>query len=392
MEWLHFILRWVHLIAGISWIGHSFYFMWLDNALERPEPPDEEVEGKLWMVHSGGFYQVERRKIFPGKMPKILHWFKWEATFTWLSGFFLLGLVYYMSDGLYLLDPAVSDISSGAAIALSLGTLAISWLAYDWLMQSPLGQKKTLINVFLSLVFVGLSYWLTRVYSGRAAFIHIGAIFGTLMVLNVWVRILPGQQRMIDATNRGETPNYTDSKIAKARSTHNSYMTLPVLFMMLSNHFPNFYGHPQNWLVLVLLTLFGAGVRHIMLREKVLAWYSLIPLLSLVGLISITSPAYLKSLKETSVAVQGQTVSFLQVQAIVNLRCLPCHSQNPKDDRFGKSPGGVSFDQPENIKTFAERIHIRAVVSKTMPLANITSITEEERNTLDAWLTDWMKK
>jgi uncharacterized membrane protein len=385
MEWLNLALRWTHLIAGIMWIGNSFYFMWLDSNLEVPEPPDPDVEGKLWMVHSGGFYSVERRKIYPGKMPKVLHWFKWEATFTWITGFCLLTLVYYMTNGMYLLDPEVSDLTPGFAVTLSLGILVCGWLLYDSFMQTPIAKNAWVRNGVLVSAVCGLSYWLCHNFSGRGAFIQLGALFGTLMVLNVWVRILPSQQRMIDATDRGETPNYEESKIAKARSTHNSYMTLPVLFMMLSNHYAFLFGHTHNWVLLILLCVLGAGIRHLTLQGKSGLWAIGPTGAALVSLLVMTNMTW----SDSNHANIGN-VEFSQVHNIVNKRCLSCHSASPSEKLFGPSPGGINFDNPENIKVFASKIKVQAVVGKIMPLANKTQMTAEERATLGAWIDQYL--
>ncbi|MGH7726441.1 MAG: urate hydroxylase PuuD, partial [Candidatus Eiseniibacteriota bacterium] len=247
-EWLDLAIRWTHLIAGIAWIGSSFYFIWLDRHLERLDPSgahgnaDPDLEGSIWMVHSGGFYRVERRKVGPGRMPRTLHWFKWEAAITWLSGVALLGLVYYSTRGLYLLDPAISKLGVGAAIAIGLGSLVVGWLVYDVLWSWGHGSREPIALAISLLLLVGLVVLLCSTLSGRAAFLHLGAVLGTIMTANVWMRILPAQQRMIDATTRGETPDFTLGETAKRRSVHNSYMTFPVLFAMLSSHFPGAYG------------------------------------------------------------------------------------------------------------------------------------------------------
>ncbi|MBI3543862.1 MAG: urate hydroxylase PuuD, partial [Deltaproteobacteria bacterium] len=322
-EWLNLIGRWVHLIAGIAWIGSSFYFMWLDSALEAPETPDEKIEGQLWMVHSGGFYQVQRRRIGPGQMPKTLHWFKWEAMITWLSGLFLLAVVYYLSGGAYLLDSSVSAITNAQAVGMSIGLLVAAWFVYDTLFQSALGRSRA-ATVIAAGLLVGLVYGLTHVLSGRAAYIHVGAILGSCMTLNVWVRILPAQQKMVDATARGEKPDFTNSDKAKRRSVHNTYITFPLLFIMLSNHFPSTFGNRLNWVVLLLIMVAGAGVRHLMVAKntKQAAWVLWPVGAALVALIYLTAPI-------SAPAAAGPAVPFSAVHAIVGQRCLQCHSANP---------------------------------------------------------------
>src|SRR5258706_13381616 len=268
-DWLNLGLRWLHLVVGISWIGNSLYFMWLDASLEKPAPPREGVEGEVWLLHSGGFYQVARRTLGPGLVPATLHWFKWEAALTWLSGFGLLTVVYYLSGGVYLIDPAVLPLSPGQATALSLGVLVVSWLVYDGLWAT-LGRRRAGVAAVISWALLGGAvYGLCHVLSGRGAYIHVGAMLGTIMVANVWMRIVPAQRDQIAAATAGRTPDATLSTRAKQRSTHNSYATFPVIFTMLSNHYPLTYGHPLNWLLLSLLIVAGVAARQIMLaRDK----------------------------------------------------------------------------------------------------------------------------
>lgn len=385
-EWLNLAIRWIHLIAGISWIGNSFYFMWMDSTLAASDKKRDDVDGELWMVHGGGFYRVEKRIIRPGGMPDILHWFKWEATFTWLSGVSLLALIYYTANGIYLLDPAVSSITFPVAVSLAVGMLIASWFLYDLLMESSLAKKSLLaVNAILIPTTVAMIYWLCHTFSGRAAYIHVGAVMGSIMVLNVWVRILPRQKLMIAATERGEKPNLEYGKNAKRRSTHNSYITLPVLFMMLSNHYPMLYGHAHNWILLILLIIVGAGIRHIMLKGKPALWAAVPVLASLAALMVMTATP--KGAQQvSSVSQEGPAVPFTEVKAIVQARCHQCHSAKPADMTFGVLPGGVSFDDEANIPRYAPRILERVVVTKTMPLANKTQITDAERATLARWI------
>lgn len=387
IEWFEFLMRWIHVIAGISWIGNSFYFMWLDSSVAPPEDAASKphVIGELWMVHGGGYYRVEKQKIRAGALPKLLHWFKWEATFTWLSGFFLLGLVYYSSKSLLLIDPAVLKLESHQAVLLSIAVLVGSWFIYDALWQSPIGRSKN-IGTTLSLVLAaGLSYFLCRTFSGRGAFLHFGAAFATLMVLNVWVRILPNQKKMIDASERGAAPDEQMGIRAKIRSTHNSYLTLPVLFTMVSNHIPSAYSHPHAWVVLLILCVIGGLTRHMMLQ-----WNHgrtgaalLVPISLLIAvMVWMTAGAG----RAGANPYAGGPVAFHQAHAVIQKRCIACHSMHPTDPTFPPPAGGVSFDEMENIQRLAERIKFRAVTTKTMPLSNKTGITEEERGILGAWV------
>jgi uncharacterized membrane protein len=385
-DWADLLLRWTHFIAGIAWIGSSFYFIWLDRALSAPAPPRARVEGEVWMVHSGGFYQTEKRRPGPGEVPAVLHWFKWEAMLTWISGIALLVLVYYLS-GAYLLDPAVSSVGRGTATALGIGLLVIGWVAYDWLWRSPLatdraGWGATAISLALLAAVTIVS---CRLLSGRAAYMHVGALLGTLMVANVWLRILPAQQTMIDATKAGRQPDFTLGERAKQRSLHNSYMTFPLLFIMLSNHYPRTYASPVNWLVLLLLCVAGAAVRHAMIGHGAPARWALAPAATaLAAAVFLSTP----QAAVTPIVAPGAVPSFAAVRAVVAQRCLPCHSRFPSDSTFGAAPppAGVAFDTPESIVRLAPRIRVRVVETQTMPLANKTGMTPDERALLARWI------
>ena len=385
LDWLNIALRWTHVIAGIGWIGTSLYFMWLDAALIRPERPEGAVEGHTWLLHSGGFYLVERRKLPPGQLPSPIHWFKWEAAMTFLTGFPLLVLVYYMTGGVYLVDPAVSSIAPGVATALGIGLLIAGWVVYDLLWTSPLARGTGRAASLLSWVLLfAVGYGLTRVLSGRAAYIHVGAMIGTIMVANVWMRIVPAQRDLIAAAEAGRTPDDTLSTRAKQRSTHNSYVTFPVIFMMLSHHYPAINGHPLNWLLLWLLIVVGAAVRHVMLardKGKPADWWLAPAVAAVAVLVYLTSPAWVGGPTRG-----GARVGFPAVKAVIDRRCLSCHSQTPSDDLFRIAPNGVTFDTPENIRARAETIRTRAVVVRDMPLANKTGMTNAERELLARWL------
>ena len=379
-EWLNLLVRMAHFIAGIMWIGTSFYFVWLDSAFEPPKEKSDSVEGELYMTHGGFFYRVEKRRFGAGAVPPGLHWFKWEATFTWLTGFALLWIVYYASNAAYLIDPGVRALTQGQAILLGLSFLVGGWIIYDLLFRSPLGRSAwgNVIGLALAAVAVWL---LTHTFSGCGAFIHLGAMFGTIMVLNVWMHILPMQRAMIAAAEAGREPDFEMGKKAKRRSMHNSYVTLPVLFTMISNHFAGLYGHPQNWLVLCLVVVAGALFRHTMIRAK--AW----PLAPAFGCLAVmmwmTAP---RKATIPSAAVGDAKVPFSQAYAIMQTRCYACHSANPTDDIFKIAPNGIMFDSPEKAKAFAPRIYERAVAQKTMPFLNKTQMTDEERAILGRWI------
>ena len=385
LDWLNLGLRWTHLIAGIGWIGTSLYFMWLDAALIRADPPQGDVEGHAWLLHSGGFYLVERRTLPPGQLPSPIHWFKWEAAMTWLTGFPLLVIVYYLTRGAFLVDPAVSSIGVGAAVAVGIGLLIVSWIVYDALWTSPLARGAGRAATAISWVLLfAVAYGLTHVLSGRAAFIHTGAMLGTIMVANVWMRIVPAQREQIAAAEAGRAPDATLSVRAKQRSTHNSYVTFPVIFTMLSHHYPTTYGHPLNWLVLWLLIVVGAGVRHVMIgreRGRPTDWWLLPIAAALVGVVYLTSPAWFGATTRA-----GAPVAFVVAKEVIDRRCLSCHSTRNTDDVFRVAPNGVTFDTPDNIRARADTIRARVVVLRNMPLANKTSMTEAERDLLARWL------
>jgi uncharacterized membrane protein len=383
-DWANLLLRWAHFIAGIAWIGSSFYFIWLDRALTQPAQPKAGVEGDLWMVHSGGFYQVEKRRPGPGDVPPVLHWFKWEAMLTWITGIALLVLVFYLS-GAYLLDPGVSRISRLAATALGIGLVVFSWPVYDGLWRSPLARHPAPATAVSLALLTAVTILVCRLFSGRAAFMHVGALLGTIMVANVWERIIPAQKQMVDATRAGRAADFTLGERAKQRSVHNSYMTFPLLFIMLSNHFPATYAIPENWLVLLLLFVAGGAVRHAMIGHGVSSRWALVPAgLALAGAMLLSTP------KGAAAPARGNAADsvppFHVVRSIIDERCLPCHSQYQSDRTFGPTPGGVTFDTPESITRLAERIRVRAVDTKTMPPANKTGLTDAERALLARWI------
>jgi uncharacterized membrane protein len=399
-EWVGLALRWTHFIAGIAWIGSSFYFIWLDEHLERvlagaPEAArDPDLEGSLWMVHSGGFYRVERRRVGPGRMPRTLHWFKWEAAVTWLSGALLLGLLYYGTGGLYLTDPLVSSVTQGTAVLIGLAAIIGGWVVYD-VLWTGLGERRPGMALAISLVLLGaVVALLCSTLSGRAAYLHVGAVLGTIMVANVWARILPAQTAMIRATDQGRTPDFTLGDKAKLRSVHNSYLTFPVLFAMISNHFPGTWGAPHRALVLGLLIGLGMGARHLMIGRgpRRLAWA--VPMAgALVALVLFTAPAKLEGSGQAAspevaeaLAGGGAAPSFAEVQAIVLARCVACHATAPRIAAFGAAPGGVSFEDPARIVRYASRIRERVVMTRTMPLGNMTRMSEEERLVLARWI------
>ena len=382
--WLEYILRFSHLVAGIAWIGSSFYFIWLDSAFEPPVVPKRNVDGELFMVHGGFYYQVEKRKIYPGELPKVLHWFKWEATLTWITGFMLLIAVYYLRGANLLVDKRVMDLTQAQAIGLSLGLAVAGWFIYDFIWHRIANKK---ISVVASLLLLAMIIYMNaNTFSGRGAFIQTGFMMGSMMLLNVWVRILPGQRKMVADAQAGKVPDYSFSAKAKTRSVHNTYFIFPVLFIMLSNHYAAIYNHPQNWILLILLSVSGAMTRHAMVTQKPVERWTLLPAaIGLAALVFMTGQSFKTPNQNLGV------VEFSQVKPILEKRCNTCHANNPTDDIIKTAPNGVIFEEEEETKMYLPRIYEQVVVAKTMPLANKTQITDEERALLGAWVKQNMK-
>lgn len=390
-EWLNLVVRWFHVLVGIGWIGTSFFFIWLDAHLTPRKGAAEHSVGEIWLFHSGGYYEVEKRRFVPVEVLPALHWFKWEAYLTWMSGFALLVIVFYMNGAVYLVDRNVADLGQGEAIAIGVGSLFVGWLVYDALWRSPLARNEPLASAISLLLLVGVAYGLTRLLSGRAAYIHVGALLGTLMAANVWLVIQPAQRRMFAANRAGQVPDPSWGAKAKQRSVHNNYMTLPVVFAMISSHYPGTYGHPYNWAILIVLFLAGAGVRHFLNTHEAVGhaagWVLAASLAAVITLAIVTA-----SPPGGGTAARGDaaaaSVSFAAARVVFEARCLPCHSAHPKDDVFREPPNGVAFDTPDQIKRFADKIKLQVVNTRLMPLANKTGMTESERALIGRWIAE----
>jgi uncharacterized membrane protein len=381
--WLEYLLRFSHVVAGIAWIGSSFYFIWLDSSFMPPGSPRRNVEGESFMVHGGFYYLVEKRKIYPGELPPVLHWFKWEATLTWITGFLLLTVLYFLNGASLLVDPSKLALSQGQAVGLALAIIAASWLVYD-LVWHPRWMKSQALSTALSAVLgAGLIYGLTRVFSGRGAFILTGATFGTMMLLNVWIRILPGQAKMLKAAQAGEVPDYSVSLKSKTRSVHNTYFIFPVIFIMLSNHYPSIYQHPMNWLLLIILSVSGALTRHAMVTKKAVERWTLAP--AAMGLLALVFMTTVPAAPELASA-RFANVSYEQVHEVIQARCLRCHASNPTDDVYKTPPKGVVLETESQVRGLADRIYFMAVQNPIMPLGNKTGMTTDERAMLGSWL------
>lgn len=382
MEWLNILVRVMHITFGIAWIGASFYFVFLENALNRTENVREELAGNLWAVHGGGFYYLEKYKIAPKEIPKNLHWFKYEAYFTWVSGFCLLFIVYYFNASALLIDKNVMELTTLHAISIGVGSFVVAWVIYDQLCKSKLIKYQTLFSIVGFVLLTLFAYLYAHVFSARAAYIHFGAMIGGLMVANVFFVIIPAQKAMVKAAKEQKPLNPLLGKNALARSIHNNYFTLPVLFVMVSNHFPSTFGYQYPWITLMIISLGAAGIKHYLnLREKKEQSFWVFPLsvLILLSAAFISAPS-----KNPNACKEG--VSFTEVNTIIQNRCTPCHSSSPTDDFYKSAPNGVMYDTPEQILLKKDLIMQRVVITKTMPQNNKTNITEQERNVIRCWI------
>ena len=387
LEWLNLLVRWLHFTAGVSWIGASFYFVWLDNHLTSPADPADAsrgVSGELWAVHGGGFYHSQKFLTGPKGQPltRALHWFEWEAYATWLSGMAMLALVYWAGANSYLIDRSVLDLSPAAAIAISIAWLVAGGVVYEILCRAFEKQPRVLgvaIFVFLSLAAWGLAH----VFGGRAAYIHVGSIIGTIMVANVAHVIIPGQRKMVEAIRAGREPDPRFGSLGKLRSVHNTYFTLPVLFIMISNHYPMTYGGPYAWLVLVLIGVAGVLVRYFFVLTHTGRFVVALPFAALLILAAV---AFALAPRSQTVASGDAGVSFGRVGTIVRERCAVCHSEHPTQPGFAVAPQGVLLDSPQQIAQNAAGIDQQAVRTHAMPLGNLTHMTDAERATLGAWI------
>jgi uncharacterized membrane protein len=386
LEWLNLLGRWVHLITGIAWIGASFYFVWLDAHLHAPRDRAEgerlDLAGEVWSVHGGGFYRAQKFRIAPAELPEPLHWFKWEAYSTWLSGMFMLVLVYWLGAGVYLIDPAVADLSPGTAVAIAAGFLVGGWLVYDALCRSRLGANEPVLAAVL-LAGCSLAAWaLCQLFSGRGAFIHFGAMLGTIMAANVFFVIIPGQKALVRAKAEGRAPDPIHGMRGRQRSVHNTYFTLPVLFTMISNHYASLTQHRHAWLALVGMAVAGATIRlWFVMRHRGQSS----PALIAVGLAAIAGTFALAMPRVDASRAGSGVPGFDAVRQVVEARCAGCHAERPTYPGFASPPKNVVLDSPEAIVRQAQTIHQQTVVTKAMPIGNLTRISDDERALIDAW-------
>jgi len=382
-EWLQLLLRWTHLITGVAWIGASFYFIWLDNSLTPPrdarDAPDA-VGGELSAIHGGGFYSVQKYRVAPAELPATLHWFKWEAYSTWLSGFALFVVLYWWHAGTYMIDRGVAAIAPWQAVAISAALLAGGWLFYDQLCKRLGFAHERLLGTLL-VVFVGVvAFALSHVFGGRAMYMQIGAMLGTMMAGNVLFVIVPGQRALVDAKRQGRAPDAVHGLRGKQRSVHNNYLTLPVLLIMISNHYPMTFGHPHAWLVLLCMLLLAAWVRHFFnLRHRGRTVWA-IPASAALGALAL---AVAIAPPMPAAATQA---SFADAQSIIRARCSACHAAHPRQEGIGVAPKGILLETPDQIVANAAAIRAQAVASHAMPLGNLTGMTDDERARLAAWI------
>lgn len=387
LEFLGLLVRWLHVIAGIAWIGSSFYFIWLDNSLEPPplgsDAAKKGVAGELWAVHGGGFYNPQKYAVAPAALPPHLHWFKWEAYTTWLSGTALLVLVYWLRTQAMMIDVSVRALSPWQAVGIGAASMAGSWIFYDLLCRSPLGRRDGLLGAVVFAFVTALSWGLAHLLGGRAMFLHVGTAIGTIMAANVFFVIIPGQKRMVAAMRAGHAPDPRDGRRAKQRSVHNNYFTLPVLLIMVSNHYASTYAHPFNWAMLMFLAAAGVLIRHFFnLKHKgVYAWHYPASGAVLLGLVAWWTAPRLPPLPP----VAGE-VNFNRVRSIIGQRCVACHSPAPTFPGIAVPQAGVLLHLPAGILQNAQRLYQQVAVTRLMPLGNATQMTDEERAVIAAWI------
>jgi uncharacterized membrane protein len=376
LEWLNILVRWGHLVAGIAWIGTSFYFVALDLSLKN---------GEAWEVHGGGFYHVRKHMQAPSELPPDLIWFKWEAYLTWITGFLLLIIQYYVQADLYLIDPAVMALSVWQAIGISIASLLAGWAIYNVMCNFRIGDNTAWLALCVYALIVLAAYGFSQVFSGRGAFIHVGTFIGTMMAANVFAVIIPNQRKITAALLRGEKTDPKLGAIGKQRSLHNTYLTLPLLFMMTSNHYAIITGHPHAWALVGLIVLGGGAARHFLLRTEVhedmakIAWAIPVIALCLMAAVMMTQPDNLQ-------IPAGLKVTDDEAFAIVQNRCVACHATSPSDKSVKQAPKGIVFTSVADMKRYARQIETQAVRNKAMPMGNKTGMLIEERQKLGAWI------
>lgn len=383
LDWANLLLRWLHVIVAIAWIGSSFYFVWLDNSLKPPQDPklkQDGVGGELWAVHGGGFYNPQKYLGAPPRLPEDLHWFYWESYSTWLSGFALFSVLYLFNPKVFLIDPNIANLTPAVAVILALSFLVVGWLVYDLLCRM-LQKREGLLAVLVVAFVVAASWVACHLFSGRAAYLIIGAMIATIMSANVFFWIIPGQRKIVAAMKANQPIDPIHGQRGKQRSVHNTYFTLPVLFTMLSNHYSMTYSHKYNWLVLVLIMVAGVLIRQFFIlrhKGKVNFAYPTAAVALLTGVIVSIAPAPAKT-----TAPANEVVAIGQVQQVMQARCVQCHAAKPT--MMPTAAKGISLESADDIKAHAQLVYQQAVLQKAMPLGNVTQMTDEERTLIAKW-------
>jgi uncharacterized membrane protein len=386
LEWLQLYARWLHVLAGAAWIGTSFYFTWLNHSMRPPERDRPGVAGELWAVHGGGFYVVEKYSVAPERLPSTLHWFKWEAYTTWLAGFVLLVLVYYLDEA-FLLDPTRATVGHSSGIAIGVGALVSGWILYDLLCRSPLARSPIALAIVLVGFAAAAAWGLAQILSARAALLHTGAMLGTWMAANVFFVIIPGQRAMVAAMAEGRAPDAERGRQGAMRSLHNNYMTLPVLFTMVGIHYPVAYATRWAWAILAAVFLVGIAARlyyNLGHAGRRVPWLLPAGAVGLVALVVATSP---RSVPEPTGPPGGRGTAFPVVRAIVDARCVPCHASVPTWPTVASPPLGVVLESDAELVGQAELVG-RVLETGTMPLGNVTGMAAEERALVLRWVSE----
>lgn len=396
-EWVEIGIRWLHVITAIAWIGSSFYFIALDLGLRKTPSLPPLAHGEEWQVHGGGFYHIQKYLVAPSMMPEHLTWFKWESYATWLSGFAMLVLVYYLGAELYLIDPRVMELQVWQAVAISLASLAFGWLAYNTICRVFVNANQTLVMVALFVVLVFMSWFYTQVFSGRAAMLHLGAFTATIMSANVFAIIMPNQRIVVADLQAGRKPDAKYGKIAKQRSTHNNYLTLPVVFLMLSNHYPLIFATQYNWIIASLVFLMGVTIRHWFNSKHARkgnphwTWFATALLFIVIAWLST---AAIRTVPEPEAALQGQALKLAQAEgfgdvvSIVQGRCAMCHATEPSWEGMHWAPKGVVLETEAQIAHEARRIYLQAGVTHAMPPGNLSFMEDAERLAITRWFRE----
>ena len=385
-EWINFAVRWLHVVTAIAWIGSSFYFIHLDASLTKREGLPAGVSGDAWQVHGGGFYHMMKYTVAPAALPEKLTWFKWESYATWMSGFFLLCVLYYRGADLFLIDPAVMEMPVWAAIAVSAGSLGVGWYVYDRLCRSSLADSDLRLALVGFAFLVAAAFVFAHVFSGRGAMLQVGALIGTIMAANVFLVIIPNQKIVVADLLAGRTPDPAYGRTAKQRSLHNNYLTLPVVFLMLSNHYPTSFGTRYNWVIVAVVIVMGTVIRHFFNSRhagKGSPWWTWA--VAAAGGALVVWLASAGPREAVATAPAPAAVDFAAVEEVVISRCSMCHAASPVWDGIAAPPRGVRLDTPDEIRRHADPIRLQAVLSSAMPPGNITGITADERRLLAAW-------